>query len=52
MELIDICCLSSTGNYHKKLNLKYRKKTNFFHFRGFMPNSISPLFMFKLIIET
>ncbi len=44
--------LMSTGDYNKKLNLKYSEWTNSFHFRGFMPNSISPLFMFKLIIET
>lgn len=44
MELIYIYCLSYTGNFHKKSNL--------FLLRGFMPSSISSLFMFKLIIET
>lgn len=48
MELIDICCLSSTGDYHKKSNLKYKERTSFLHFRGlFMPMRKSPLFCLK-----
>ena len=34
MELIYICCLISTGDYHKKSNLRYVQRACFFHFRG------------------
>ena len=48
MEVIDICCLSSTGDYHKKSNLKNRERANFFHFRGLlMPGCRSPPFLSK-----
>ena len=38
--------LFDTGNYHKDLNIKFRGRMDFFHFRGFrMPRCRSPPFL-------